>query len=439
VGPRPIRIIADDLTGAADAGATFLVAGPVTLTLGAGAAYWEDPGRAVVAADTATREADAAAATAAVAGLAGRVPGHGEVFKKVDSALRGHVAVEIGVLRDLFPERLVVFAPAFPRNGRVTRCGVQHIGGVPLHLGDHWVVEAGDPPGSLPELLTGHPSGRIDLDAVRTGGGRLAGALQAAGRGGVVAVCDAEIDGDLDRIVEAGRAAGPEVIWVGSAGLASALGRARRRPGTPHADPGGSVRGAGPGWTIEGSARSHGRAGPTGTGPARPARRSGPYLAVIGSAAAPARRQARVLAAEGGAQLVELEASTLAHAGPAAIAELVEEVRTQSTRADAVVTVSGEVDSRWAATITASLARVTAPAAQRASALVLAGGATARAVLDACGVGALDLIAELDPGIVLARPVGAPPVPVVTKSGAFGDDRTLWRAVQQITFEEGST
>ncbi|MBO0693945.1 MAG: hypothetical protein J2P58_13660, partial [Acidimicrobiaceae bacterium] len=67
------------------------------------------------------------------------------------------------------------------------------------------------------------------------------------------------------------------------------------------------------------------------------------------------------------------------------------------------------------------------------------GGATARAVLEATGTSALHLVEELDPGIVLARPVGRDTVPVITKSGAFGDDRTLLRAVQRITVEEGST
>ncbi|MBO0748544.1 MAG: hypothetical protein J2O47_09330, partial [Acidimicrobiaceae bacterium] len=61
------------------------------------------------------------------------------------------------------------------------------------------------------------------------------------------------------------------------------------------------------------------------------------------------------------------------------------------------------------------------------------------AVLEATGTSALHLVEELDPGIVLARPVGRDTVPVITKSGAFGDDRTLLRAVQRITVEEGST
>jgi D-threonate/D-erythronate kinase len=396
-------VIADDLTGAADAGVTLLVGGrQVTLAFGDDTGVWDDPARVIVAADTGTREAQPAAASRAVAELAIRVPAGSQVLKKVDSALRGHVAVEIAALLDVWPDHLVVFAPAFPRNGRVTLGGVQHIGGIPLHHGAHWAVEDREPPGSLADLLSGHQSVAVALDVVRELDSLALALLQAPA--GAVVVCDAETDADLDRIVTAASARSG-VVWVGSAGLASALGRAM---------------GAEPLVT------------------AAPLVRRGPYLAVIGSAAGASRRQAAVLASEGGAQPIEFDASVLADADSGHLADLAASVAAASARGSTVVSVSGPVEPGRASAITAALTAVTTPAAAGAGALVLTGGTTARALLDALGVAALDLVAELDPGIVLARPVGRHPIPVITKSGGFGDDRTLLRAVCRISPEEGS-
>ncbi|MBO0692240.1 MAG: hypothetical protein J2P58_05035, partial [Acidimicrobiaceae bacterium] len=133
--PRPVRVIADDLTGAADAGAT-LVGGEraVLLTLGDVGEYWRDPAFPAVTTDTATRDASAAEAAAALAALAAGLPEGAELVNKVDSALRGHIAPEVAALREVLPDHLVILAPAFPRNQRVTRGGVQHAAGVPLHL-----------------------------------------------------------------------------------------------------------------------------------------------------------------------------------------------------------------------------------------------------------------------------------------------------------------
>jgi uncharacterized protein YgbK (DUF1537 family) len=395
-------VIADDLTGAADAGVTLLVGGhDVTLAFGDDTGVWDDPARVIVAADTGTRDAEPAAASRAVADLAARVPDGSQVLKKVDSALRGHVAVEVAALLDVWPDHLVVFAPAFPRNGRVTLGGVQHIGGIPLHQGSHWAVEDKEPPESLADLLSGHRSVSVALDVVREPD-CLTLALGQAPTGAVV-VCDAETDADLDRIV-AVASARSEVVWVGSAGLASALGRA-----------------------MEAESRVT----------AAPPVCRGRYLAVIGSAAAAARRQAAVLASEGGAQPIELDGAVLADAGSGRLADLAALVAAASARGHTVVSVRGPVEPGKASAITAALTTVTTPAAAAAGALVLAGGTTARALLDALGVAALDLVAELDPGIVLARPVGRHPIPVITKSGGFGDDRTLLRAVRSISPEEG--
>jgi uncharacterized protein YgbK (DUF1537 family) len=72
-------------------------------------------------------------------------------------------------------------------------------------------------------------------------------------------------------------------------------------------------------------------------------------------------------------------------------------------------------------------ARVLAPYASRIGALVLTGGETARAVLQALGIRALWLASEVEPGVPLSVALASRPIPIITKAGAFGDRNTLAR------------
>ena len=60
---------------------------------------------------------------------------------------------------------------------------------------------------------------------------------------------------------------------------------------------------------------------------------------------------------------------------------------------------------------------------------MLTGGETARAVCDRVGVTAIELVAEIEPGVPLGR---AGDLGIVTKAGAFGGPATLCRAVDAI-------
>ena len=77
------------------------------------------------------------------------------------------------------------------------------------------------------------------------------------------------------------------------------------------------------------------------------------------------------------------------------------------------------------ARVAETLARLVAPAASAAELLFVTGGATARAVLDACRVHYLDVVRELRPGVVLSIANHRRRTHVITKAGAFGDERAL--------------
>ena len=67
-------------------------------------------------------------------------------------------------------------------------------------------------------------------------------------------------------------------------------------------------------------------------------------------------------------------------------------------------------------------------------ALVLTGGDTAHAVLERLGTHEIRLEGECEPGVPFGIVQGgvAHGIAVVLKSGGFGDDSTLWAAVQYL-------
>lgn len=186
-----LRMVADDLTGALDAGAPFAEAlGPLPIV-------WElHPAGGSFVLDTESREQDTGLMQAALPVLA-----EAEIaYKKIDSLLRGRTVEEIGlcIRSDCF--RTVVIAPAFPDQQRITRGGVQY-----------WRKSPEEPWQAVPVDL------RESVAALRVVS--AAERLQGAG----VFLCDAESQAELDAIAAAGRRLPGPLLWIGTAGLARAL------------------------------------------------------------------------------------------------------------------------------------------------------------------------------------------------------------------------
>ena len=189
-----LRILADDLTGALDSVARLVG------RFGAVPVAWaDDPQAPLLALDCGTRDLSREQARLRVTALAPALAGADIAFKKLDSLLRGHAAAEIACC---LPGRYnaVVIAPAFPRQGRITRHGRQlaHGSDVGVDLAAELAAEG------------------IDVSRRNPGDDLPAG----------VSLWDAESDADLDAIAAMARG---RVLWCGTGGLAGALGRA----GTP--------------------------------------------------------------------------------------------------------------------------------------------------------------------------------------------------------------
>jgi uncharacterized protein YgbK (DUF1537 family) len=219
-----LRLIADDLTGALDAAAPFAsAAAPIPVR-------WPPleggiPGSLAI--DTETRDVSTAAAASALREAAPLLAGAELAFKKLDSRLRGHAALEIAACLADGPFRSALIAPAFPAQGRLTRGGRQLVrrGATLEDVGVDLVAD-------------------LEALAIET-------ALAGPGRpptGPGVHLCDADSDADLVALVEIGKSLPGPVLWCGTAGLARALAGEpepvalplRRGPwlaliGTPHA------------------------------------------------------------------------------------------------------------------------------------------------------------------------------------------------------------
>src|SRR5262245_2768389 len=136
-------IIADDLTGAADAAIAFAKRRlPARVSWGEPRADARADALAL-AFDADTRQLSAPAAARRHQDVLWRLHDpRMHVFKKIDSTLRGHPAEEIGALLDLLaagsPRLRAVFTPAFPAGGRITRDSRIFVHGTPLEHTEFW-------------------------------------------------------------------------------------------------------------------------------------------------------------------------------------------------------------------------------------------------------------------------------------------------------------
>ncbi len=122
-------VIADDITGAAEiAGIAFSKGHQVSLVCGEGVATNQIT---VIATDT--RSMTEAEAIAETEQLSLFISHHSSlIYKKTDSALRGHVVAELEALMQATGYKRAVYLPANPSKGRIVRNGIYYIGETPI-------------------------------------------------------------------------------------------------------------------------------------------------------------------------------------------------------------------------------------------------------------------------------------------------------------------
>ena len=204
---KRLAMLADDLTGALDAASAFASARqPVTVS-------WSVPiasRSASFAIDSESREVLPSEVVKRMAALLPAIASGGPAYKKIDSLMRGNTILELQSCSASGLFGSIVIAPAFPAQGRITRGGQQ----LARQSDGGWA-----------------PAGPNLVEALHSQGRLIGLRDRLAGRG--IAICDAESDDDLVRLVAGRDWLAEPVLWCGSAGLACALSGPRHAESRP--------------------------------------------------------------------------------------------------------------------------------------------------------------------------------------------------------------
>jgi uncharacterized protein YgbK (DUF1537 family) len=156
-----VLVLADDLTGALEAGATFAHEGTQALIKADPSSSLAEMIQAapVLVIDTETRHLPSGDARQKIYGWAldARALDFQFIYKKTDSTLRGNIASELGALLSAFPGERLLYVPAYPLMGRTVKRGRLHVDGAPVS-DTAFGQDALNPvrESHIPSLLAGH-------------------------------------------------------------------------------------------------------------------------------------------------------------------------------------------------------------------------------------------------------------------------------------------
>jgi uncharacterized protein YgbK (DUF1537 family) len=401
-------LVADDLTGASDAGVQFTKAGLPTAVWLDPAGALDDDAAAVVVIDMNSRMAAPDDAYARMSDFIRLLhpAATRSIVKKMDSTLRGNVGPEVRALLEALPSAFAIVAPAYPKNKRTCINGVLLVDGIPVDRTDFGRDLFSPVRKAQVAAHFNEPTIALTLDVLRAGVPAIEAAIAKAQAGGIrIAIADTETDDDLNALV-AIDAKRDDLLWVGSAGLIEAL-PPRVAASTFHPEP-----------------------APQPTGP---------ILFLVGSISAMTQRQIADYAAHGSGVTERIDpvailegsiglAASRAQAALASGRDVTFALDGDRERVEATLAWGksrGFDAARASAALLDHFVSATAPLAAEAArgAIVLSGGDVARAFCSAHGVRGLALLAEAAPGIPVSRAIGAELL-LVTKAGGFGVPQT---------------
>ncbi|MFL6616995.1 MAG: four-carbon acid sugar kinase family protein, partial [Povalibacter sp.] len=222
-------ILADDLTGAADAAVPFALRSLDSRVLCAPGPLTNHSEAQVIACNVESRTASREEAIRLNRlALAQHSQTDRRLFKKIDSLFRGHPAEEIAVALDQQSKdgarAFGILAPAFPATGRTTVNGQVHVHGRPLDLTGGSQHRLNRNNVDLIELLSRAElsAAVVPLEVVRDSESLAQTLERLRSEGHDVAICDATEQSDLQCIARAG-VEFEDAVLIGSAGLASAI------------------------------------------------------------------------------------------------------------------------------------------------------------------------------------------------------------------------
>lgn len=391
-----LYILADDVTGAADCAARCKGAGlPTTILL--------EPPTGPLAADAVALSSDSRYLSPAAAAervqqvlLALRQAAVQTTdviwYKKIDSTLRGNIGAELAAMLALTAtgraHPCAVITPAFPAQGRGLVEGYLVYDQAPAYT-TH-----------LPTLIqqqTTLPLATVDLAVVRGGSAHLAEALTTRyTEGAQLLLVDAVTEADLETIYQATSMVLPQALFCGSAGLIGVMAAAL--------------------------VQAQGGAPTMATLPYRVGR---PLLAVVGSGSGMAHRQVAAVQRRALVDQCEVDPQQAALAvWPARLAHHPDLVLYLPPPLPGVP-LEGAVARHYAATLADVAIRHIEE--RRPQTLLLVGGDTAVHLLQRLGITALQVEAEVLPGMPLTvgQAANGQRYQIILKAGNHGDEETL--------------
>lgn len=232
-----LLVVADDMTGAIDTGVQFSRDGfriYVTSIENMAAAPTEELDVLVV--NTETRHLSPGAAAERVREVITDAPAGGArvLYKKTDSTLRGNIGTELEAMLRASQRESVAYLPAYPDAGRTASGGELLVDGIPVAQTDF----AGDPlnpvrTSSIPTLLSQQTELPTTLVATD-------GPVELPLPEGTIVVFDGTDNVDLDRFARLLRDQRKRLVIAGCGGFAMFLGRICDPPPAP-SRPGRSI------------------------------------------------------------------------------------------------------------------------------------------------------------------------------------------------------
>lgn len=218
---REVVVIADDFTGANDAGVSLALSGK-KVSVAFQTPFTGDTDALVINSDS--RALGASEAAEKLTRYADEIDGAKWLVKKIDSTLRGNPGAEVAALLRLSGQRQAIIAPAFPAAGRTTQNGICLVKGVPVTETEF----ASDPKTPVRHAhIAAVLAEQTALTSLVVTQAQLTAALQGDAQ---LVIVDAQSDDELDQIINAAFACEERPLLVGSAGLCDALARRLATP-----------------------------------------------------------------------------------------------------------------------------------------------------------------------------------------------------------------
>jgi len=427
-----LGVIADDLTGAMDAGMQMLGKGIIKVALCHDKLDEVIHGSDVVVVNMQTRNGCAKEAYSKTKNTFCQLfkKGCNVFYKKIDSTLRGHIGVELKAILDSELFDCCILAPALPLNRRFTIDGIHYVDNVRLSDTEY----AKDPftpikSSAISDNIREEYNtqiGLIDLKLIRESSLAVCEEIDKLVKSGIkVIIADAVEECDLKTIAHGLKLYGGKKVLCGSAGLFKYFDIVYNiKMGDPISNR--NLKGV-----IE----------------------KNPILAISGSYASMSKKQLEYVAKSGGnIKIFKFDVSSLIDK---AISEewrvIAEKILFSLEAEDNVVLDFAGLDKETVTAdhinikdeltlISKSIAEITYHVLSNKAfgGLVIFGGDTAFVALTRLGVKGIEILGQIEPYIPYGKLIGGSfsGMPVVTKAGGFGQETTLFRIFSTLRGED---